>query len=107
MNQQLLKLISFWSAWFVGPSGRAVINPGLHDKLIELLNLCPDTFEGISELRKEASLLANDREIARDHPFNHAMFTFILKHEDAFSDEFRGNLKNIKYQAATIGIVSS
>src|SRR5208283_3115562 len=96
LNKQLLHLIAFWSAWFISSHGSVTISSGLRNKLIQLLEALPSSFEGLDELRIQAALLHETETIGVEHPLNQKMLSFMDKHGNMFPDEFQGNLDNIK-----------
>ena len=96
MNNQLLHLIAFWSAWFISSQGCVVIHIGLRERLIELLEALPSSVQGVIELRRQAGSLTDAESVAFDHPLNRAMFAFMIEHENDIPDEFRNNIDNIK-----------
>ena len=96
MNEHLVHLIAFWSAFFVSSRGPATISAGLRKKLIELLDALPSSVEGVVELRGQAALLGETESLGADHPLNRAMLVFMVAHEKEIPDEFRTNVDNIK-----------
>jgi hypothetical protein len=96
MNDKLLHLIAFWSAWFASSQGCVVIHAGLREKLLELLAELPSSTPGMNELRRQAALLVEAESVGPDHPLNRAIFAFLVEHENVIPDEFRTNVDNIK-----------
>jgi hypothetical protein len=96
MNEHLVRLSSFWSAFFLSSQGDAIVRPGMRGKLIELLDALPPTFEGVSELRQHAASLSEDTMIGVNLPLNQEMLAFMLKHEGEIPEEFLSNVYNIK-----------
>lgn len=68
----------------------------MRNRLIELLESLPPSFEGITELRRQAEFIGENEMAGVDHPINQAMLAFMVKHEKEFSEEFRTNIDNIK-----------
>lgn len=96
MNEALVHLVAFWSAFFVSLHERVTVSTGLRMKLIELVDQLPASVKGGIELRRQAALLEDNESLGRDHPLNRAMYAFIVEHEKEFPEEFRANLDNIK-----------
>lgn len=96
MNDHLLRLLAFWSAWFISPHGAVRIHAGLRERLLELLDALPSCVHGASQLRKQAGLLGVGETVGVDHPLNQAMFAFMIEHEHQIDDEFQANLENLK-----------
>jgi len=92
----LVHLIAFWSAYFVSSQGSSIIRVEVRDRLIELLDALPSSFEGAVELRGQATMLAENAALGVEHPFNQAMFAFMLEYEKEIPAEFRENVDNIK-----------
>jgi hypothetical protein len=96
MNEPLLHLIALWSGCFLSRRGPVVVLPGMRNKMIELLESMPSTYEGVGGLSRQAMVLNENEIIGIGHPLNQAMFVFMLKHEAEFSEEHEANLRHIK-----------
>jgi hypothetical protein len=96
MSEHLVHLIAFWSAYFISAQGVTIVRSGMRDRLIELLDALPPSFEGVLELRGHAASLSEDATVGMDHPINQAMLAFLLKYEKEIPDKFQNNIHNIK-----------
>jgi hypothetical protein len=96
MNEHLVKLVAFWSAWLISPRGRVTVTVGIKNKLLGLLEQVATSYPEVAELRQIALSMCDQEELHSDHPINKAMLAFILEHESELPLEFKENVNNIR-----------
>lgn len=95
MDSNLLKVVSFWSAFFIPKDGHVLADCSLIENLRSLLDTLPPNLNGLENVQVAVKTIGMTELTTLENRLNLAMLTLIIENKHLFSEEHSENIDNI------------